>query len=342
MASLPLKTISNLIEKASKDRGRWQKAGNAYEAYMYPDGGLRLSHYGTVILDYDAKKGTYQWQSASQSDTQAIKSAIMILGLEPLPKKKSSGKSGSDSSKSTYNSDVVKAVRNRILKEFEDYGDGFSPEEGFVDQIDNLIDGHFISRPDGAIRYWIQGGNPYAYPEDKKAFLDGVGVDSGISLEESDRRFNDLFLREGLNLYSQIVSNKKTRKPAVKNESIKKSLSSARGKVKGSLSRVGTGKKSDGTAVPDAMATGIQAIYYDPAESERFGRDVFDVVISLKGLKKKMWVKDYDPNTGTYKRAYPDQSSADIKTHAKGHVKVRTFVAPSRIPGRFRGSKGVN
>ena len=212
------------------------------------------------------------------------------------------------------------------------------------------------------MKQWVDGAAPEIYNEDKARFLKSIGVDDGKHHEayESAQLYDSIMLRDGMKLYNQIVSGKrKPRKPSASSESLKGSLASAGGKVKSGLSRMGTGKKANGTAVPDAMATGIQAIYYDPAESERFGRDVFDVVISLKGLKKKMWVKDYDPNTGTYKRAYPDQSSADtntgtykraypdqssadIKTHAKGHVKVRTFVAPSRIPGRFRGSKGVN
>lgn len=250
------------------------------------------------------------------------------------------------SPKTSYNKDIIRAVQDHILNEFGDdeYDDDLTPEERFVDQINSMIGGQ-IRTPQDALKQWVDGAAPEIYNEDKARFLKSIGVDDGKHHEayESAQLYDSIMLRDGMKLYNQIVSGKrKPRKPSASSESLKGSLASAGGKVKSGLSRMGTGKKANGTAVPDAMATGIQAIYYDPAESERFGRDVFDVVISLKGLKKKMWVKDYDPNTGTYKRAYPDQSSADIKTHAKGHVKVRTFVAPSRIPGRFRGSKGVN
>ena len=80
MASLPLKVIEDLYYKAIRNPGRWYGAGRGYEMYAFPDGSIKLSHYGTVIWEYNRKKGTVKVDGWSASDVGAINSMQMITG----------------------------------------------------------------------------------------------------------------------------------------------------------------------------------------------------------------------------------------------------------------------
>jgi len=81
MASLPLKVIVTQYEKAKKNPGRWHESPTGYWSYMKPDGSFLLSHYGTIIFDYDPTTRTYAVGGTTNSDRDAINSMLLILGL---------------------------------------------------------------------------------------------------------------------------------------------------------------------------------------------------------------------------------------------------------------------
>lgn len=73
----------------------------------------------------------------------------------------------------------------------------------------------------------------------------------------------------------------------------------------------------------------IIAIYYDPTESEMYGRPVFDVVGYDGTLDSgKVWGKDYDPRKRRWRSCETGQTDAQIRNHAKGHIKVDSFEVP--------------
>lgn len=82
MATLPLKVIVTQYEKAVKKPGRWHESPTGYWTYMKPDGSILLSHYGTLIFDYDPNTRTYAVGGSSNSDRDAINSMLLILGLD--------------------------------------------------------------------------------------------------------------------------------------------------------------------------------------------------------------------------------------------------------------------
>ena len=82
MASLPLKTVSELYERAKRQRDWWHNGGRDYSAYMYANGKFLLSRNGTVIFDYDPRSCTYAVAGSTPADRDAINSMLMILGLK--------------------------------------------------------------------------------------------------------------------------------------------------------------------------------------------------------------------------------------------------------------------
>lgn len=82
MASLPLKVIVSQYEKAKNQPGRWHESPTGYWSYMKPDGSFLLSHYGTIIFDYDPNTRTYAVGGTTNSDRDAINSMLLILGLD--------------------------------------------------------------------------------------------------------------------------------------------------------------------------------------------------------------------------------------------------------------------
>lgn len=82
MASLPLKTVSELYARAKGQRDWWHNGGRDYSAYMYANGKFLLSRAGTVIFDYDPWSRTYAVAGSTPADRDAINSMLMILGLD--------------------------------------------------------------------------------------------------------------------------------------------------------------------------------------------------------------------------------------------------------------------
>ena len=82
MASIPLKTITNLYATARRNPRKWMYAGRSYCA-RYDNGDFELLHYGTPILRVDENKYKYTigrgaW---SASDRDAINSIFHLLGV---------------------------------------------------------------------------------------------------------------------------------------------------------------------------------------------------------------------------------------------------------------------
>ena len=81
MPTIPLKTVSELYRKASNKRDWWHNGGRDYSAYMFADGQFLLAHDGSVIFDYDPRKGTYAVSGSTPADRDAIDSMFRILGI---------------------------------------------------------------------------------------------------------------------------------------------------------------------------------------------------------------------------------------------------------------------
>jgi len=82
MASIPNKQFVDLYERSQANPGTWVRGGRAYEMYTYPDGRVKLTHYGTPIYRYDPQTGEYDTGGAySASDRDAINSMAAITGV---------------------------------------------------------------------------------------------------------------------------------------------------------------------------------------------------------------------------------------------------------------------
>ena len=82
MPTIPLKTVSDLYQKARRKREWWHNGGRGYSAYMFTDGQFLLAHDGSVIFDYDPRKGTYAVSGSTPADRDAIDSMFRILGIK--------------------------------------------------------------------------------------------------------------------------------------------------------------------------------------------------------------------------------------------------------------------
>ena len=82
MPTLPLKVIVSQYEKAKENPGHWQQSPTGYWTMMKPDGTFLLSHFGTIIFDYDPNTRTYAVGGSSGPDRDAINSMLLILGLD--------------------------------------------------------------------------------------------------------------------------------------------------------------------------------------------------------------------------------------------------------------------
>lgn len=82
MASIPLKTITNLYATARRNPREWMYAGRSYCA-RYDNGDFELVHYGTPILRVDENKTQYTIGGGawSASDRDAINSIFHLLGV---------------------------------------------------------------------------------------------------------------------------------------------------------------------------------------------------------------------------------------------------------------------
>lgn len=82
MAEIPHQTIQDLYYRSQNNPGRWVSGGRAYEMYTFPDGRIKLTHYGTVIYRYDPVSGEYDTGGAySGSDRDAINSMAYLTGV---------------------------------------------------------------------------------------------------------------------------------------------------------------------------------------------------------------------------------------------------------------------
>lgn len=80
MASIPQEQILNAYYAASHVPGRWHTFGRGYELYV-KGAFVKLTHYGTVIYEYDPKKRKVDYGGAfSMSDVNAINSLAYITG----------------------------------------------------------------------------------------------------------------------------------------------------------------------------------------------------------------------------------------------------------------------
>ena len=82
MSSIPTQVITDLYYRSQRNPGRWVSGGRAYEMYTFPDGRVKLTHYGTPIYRFDPKTGEYDTGGAfSASDRDAINSMAWLTGV---------------------------------------------------------------------------------------------------------------------------------------------------------------------------------------------------------------------------------------------------------------------
>lgn len=85
MPSIPLKTISSLLDVAQRNPNKWVCKGRGYKAYYNPaQAEVTLNHYGTDIVRVNGWNETV-WLGAgawSKSDVDAINSVFFKYGID--------------------------------------------------------------------------------------------------------------------------------------------------------------------------------------------------------------------------------------------------------------------
>jgi len=81
MAEIPQKQIIDMYYRSRNNPGKWISGGRAYEMYTFPDGRVKLTHYGTVIYRADPRTGEYEIGGWSESDRNAINSLAYMTGI---------------------------------------------------------------------------------------------------------------------------------------------------------------------------------------------------------------------------------------------------------------------
>ncbi len=108
MAALPLKIISTQYANAVKKPGMWHESDTGYWTFMRKDGSFLLSHYGTIIFDYDQNMGTYAVGGTANSDRDAINSMLMILGIDD----RASNAGGDMTLRNDRKQNAIKPIKN--------------------------------------------------------------------------------------------------------------------------------------------------------------------------------------------------------------------------------------
>ena len=79
MASIPLKNMTVIYERASENAPDKVRMGNYSAELEYPT--FRLWHYGTLILTLDIERGIEFLGGFSASDRDAINSILTLAGM---------------------------------------------------------------------------------------------------------------------------------------------------------------------------------------------------------------------------------------------------------------------
>ena len=79
MASIPLKNMTAIYERASENTPDTVRMGNYSAELDYPS--FRLWHYGTLILKLDVERGIEFLGGFSASDRDAINSILTLAGM---------------------------------------------------------------------------------------------------------------------------------------------------------------------------------------------------------------------------------------------------------------------
>lgn len=79
MASIPLKNMTTIYNRASDNASERVRMGNYSAELDYPT--FRLRHYGTLILTLDVERGIEFLGGYSASDRDAINSILVLAGM---------------------------------------------------------------------------------------------------------------------------------------------------------------------------------------------------------------------------------------------------------------------
>ena len=367
MASIPLQTIVDLHALSDRNRGRWVKRKD-YEAYTYPDGKFKLTHYGTVIFTIDPSTRKYTVDGWSASDRDAVNSMLHIYGI----REKSTAKGGSvklstGAAEASYNkkrpatkkATPAKASGNgkrnpttskEMLSElgYDLVKEKVSGMDPVMKYIESVIIGK--RRSDGRYAVWYGiDWTKHPNPRDKKnGFTVGQG-EYDLTRYEADAAFERRIERSKRYKWDPVGS-ANTRKAPTKSPTKKRTTSGATAPT--DFGRCRYSKQTLGQVR-------IQAAYYDAEASRSKGRPVYNVL-----LYGDDWGVDYDPRTGLYERMVGrnEREAAEVKrrgqlvfrpgipapaTHVDevGDIRMRDIakaMVADRMVGSANGKPGFN
>lgn len=128
---------------------------------------------------------------------------------DSIRKEPNGPKAASESPKTSYNANVIRAMQEHILSAFEDYDDGVTPEQGFVREVEERIrNDPEVHNPAQAIQNLYEGGTWLVYYPQIQEFLKSIGVDDRKKHEgyESANLYAHMLQRDGVKLYNKLKS----------------------------------------------------------------------------------------------------------------------------------------
>ena len=342
MASIPLQVIVDIHDLSRRNPGRWVSRGRGYEAYTYPDGRFKLTHYGTVIFSIDPSTRRYTLGGYSQSDRDAVSSMMYIYGIRDRATNRGGMQITARSTGATEGSYNRRkpATRSRDTKPkgFTELLSREMKREGYelVDALpvctDEFTHGvHYIAvgrrLSDGMYATWQAVDWTHHHNAADRAR--GVLMHHGHYMIPTKT--------EALSDARKRVRDKKenTARGPVPSGNARRSANSKSGNTK-----KGKSKEYNGSPRPNpdqyrdapyaSRTVGghtILKVFYDPWESRYMDRPVYDVVARRDDIPGLIWGKDYDPNSGLWNGGDYDQTIEKVERHAEGHRLVASYNA---------------
>ena len=326
MASIPLKTIVDLHARSVDNPGRWVKGGREYEAYTYPDGRFKLTHYGTVIFSIDPSTRQYKLGGYSASDRAAVETMMRVYRINGKPTNagrtisvKGTGatggsynrRSGTAPARGSRNAPSRSATAAQELARLgydlvrEDVV-GRDREMGYVESV---VIGKRRSDGRHAVWYGIDWTrHPVAGDRSRGYTLQQGSYD--LTRAGADREAADRLRRSTRYGWEKVPS----------------------GNAKGKSGKYNGSPRPEPSEYEDApyarRSVGghtILKVYYDRGESKFMGRPVYDVVARRDDTPGLIWGRDYDPNSGLWNGGDYDQTVKKVETHAMGHELIASY-----------------
>lgn len=331
MAGIPLQVILDIHDLSRRNPGKWVSRGRGYEAYTYPDGRFKLTHYGTVIFSIDPSTRRYTLGGYSQSDRDAVSSMMHIYGIQDRATNRGGKQITARSTGATEGSYNKRKSASRnatpgassASKELSRHGyelvredvTGRDPEMKYVESV-------VIGKRRSDSRYAVWYGIDWTKHPNAADRSRGYSLQQGaydLTKTEADREAAD----------------RRRRSQRYNWEPVSKSANSKSGNTKKRRSNEYNGSPRPNPDqyrdAPYASRTvgghTILKVFYDPWESRYMDRPVYDVVARRDDIPGLIWGKDYDPNSGLWNGGDYDQTIEKVERHAEGHRLVASYNA---------------